>query len=137
MSRDPELPPGAHPGSANLAFAEDLYYDWLRDPNSVSEGWRTWFAALEPVPGAGPAPGPFPPRHEAAAAAPDEGAFLARVEALTRHVREFGHLRARLDPLELLRPTEPVALEAFGLAPADLSRPVPAGDGATRPLAGR
>jgi len=131
---DPELPPGA-PSSVNLPFVEDLYYEWLRDPTGVDPAWAAWFAALEPAPGATPPPGPFPARREAPAPAAPDGAFLARVEALTRHYREHGHLRARLDPLGLLQPQGPVALEPFGLGPADLSRPVPAGDGTTRTLA--
>jgi len=133
MSLESELPPGA-PSSVNLPFVEDLYYAWVRDPTSVAEGWRGFFAALDPAPGAAPAPGPFAPRREAGAAAPDDGAFQARVDVLTRHYREHGHLRARLDPLGLLRPSEPIALEPFGLSAADLARPVRAGDGTTRTL---
>ena len=37
--------------------------------------------------------------------------------------REFGHLRAHLDPLGLIRPAEPFSLAAFGLSEADLGRP--------------
>ncbi|MBK9517012.1 MAG: 2-oxoglutarate dehydrogenase E1 component [Anaeromyxobacter sp.] len=131
---DSELPPGA-PSSINLPFVEDLYYEWLRDPTAVTPGWAAWFAALEPAPGAAPPPGPYAPRRDGAGAAPCDDGFLARVEALSRHYREQGHLRARLDPLELLRPLPPIALEPFGLSAADLDRPVPAGEGQVRPLA--
>ena len=134
---DPELPP-AVPSSQNLGYVEDLYYEWRHDPNSVAPAWRSWFAGLDPVPGAAPAPGPFPPRRDGPSAGgpptPGDGAFLARVEALTRAYREQGHRSARLDPLGLVAPAPPLALEAFGLGPADLARPVPAGEGATRPL---
>ncbi len=134
MSMDPELPPSA-PTSVNLPFVEELYYEWLRDPTAVTPAWAAWFGALEPAPGAAPAPGPFAPRRGAAEPAPrDDGLFLARVEALTRHYREQGHLRARLDPLELLRPLPPIALEPFGLSAADLDRPVTGPDGEARPL---
>ncbi len=131
---EPELPPGA-PSSVNLPFVEVLYYEWRRDPTTVAPSWAAWFATLEPAPGAEPAPGPFAPRREAAPTALADGAFLARVEALTRHYREHGHLRARLDPLGLIEPVEPVALEPFGLGPADLSRPVELGGAAPRTLA--
>jgi 2-oxoglutarate dehydrogenase E1 component len=131
---EPELPPGA-PSSVNLPFVEDLYYEWLRDPTTVAPAWAAWFASLEPAPGATPPPGPFERRREAPAPAAPDGLFLARVGALTRHYREQGHLRARLDPLALIPSDARVALEPFDLGPADLSRPVPAGDGATRTLA--
>ncbi len=131
MSR---LPPAAEPLSpANLAFVEELYYAWLADPKATPEPWRSWFAAQPAAPGAAPAPGPFEPRRGVAGPA-DPAAFQLRVEALNRHYREQGHLRARLDPLELLQPAGPLALDQFGLGPADLDRPVRGADGADRPL---
>ncbi len=132
MSPRPPQPEPLSP--ANLAFVEELYYGWLADPNATPEAWRNWFAALPAAPGSAPAPGPFQPRRGATAGAPDEAAFRLRVEALTRHYREQGHLRARLDPLELLHPAEPIGLDQFGLGPSDLERPFRGGDGVTRPL---
>src|SRR5512140_3344507 len=116
----PRPPPPEPLSPANLAFVEELYYGWLADPNATPEAWRDWFAALPAAAGSAPAPGPFQPRRDEAADAPDQAAFQLRVEALTRHYREQGHLRARLDPLELLQPAEPVALDRFGLVPAAL-----------------
>ncbi len=131
----PSSPPPPEPLSpANLDFVEELYYGWLADPNGVPGPWRDWFATLPATPGAQPPPGPFAPRRDRAQAAPDQAAFELRVEALTDHYREQGHLRARLDPLELLPPAEPIALETFGLGPADLERPVRGADGLSRPL---
>jgi 2-oxoglutarate dehydrogenase E1 component len=130
----PRPPPPEPLGPANLAYVEELYYGWLADPNATPEPWRGWFAGLPAAPGAAPGPGPFEARREGAATAPDQAAFQLRVEALTRHYREQGHLRARLDPLELLQPGEPIALDGFGLGPADLDRPVRGPDGAARPL---
>ena len=34
------------PNASNLAFAEDLYADWLKDPQSVSPDWRAYFESL-------------------------------------------------------------------------------------------
>ncbi len=130
----PRPPPPEPISPANLGFVEELYYGWLADPNATPEPWRAWFAALPPAPGSAPAPEPFPPRRGGAEAGPDDAAFQLRVEWLTRHYREQGHLRARLDPLELLRPAEPIELDWFGLGPADLDRPFRGADGATRPL---
>lgn len=132
MSPRPPQPEPLSP--ANLDFVEELYYGWLADPNATPEAWRAWFAALPAAPGATPAPGPFQPRRGPDDAGADQAAFKLRVEALTRHYREQGHLRARLDPLELLQPAEPIGLDQFGLGPSDLERPCRGTDGSTRPL---
>jgi 2-oxoglutarate dehydrogenase E1 component len=129
----PRPPPPEPLSPANLGFVEELYYGWLADPTACPEPWRSWFAAQPAAPGSAPAPDPFPPRR-GGAVAPDQAAFQLRVESLTRHYREQGHLHARLDPLELLRPAEPIALDRFDLGPADLDRPVRGADGAHRPL---
>ncbi|HTN52744.1 MAG TPA: 2-oxoglutarate dehydrogenase E1 component [Anaeromyxobacter sp.] len=119
-------PPGA-PSASNLAFVENLYYAWLADPSAVEAPWREYFEGLPPAPGAGPAPEAFPAhRANGSAAGPVAGAdaaFQAKVDRLVQAYREYGHLRARLDPLGLVRPAEPLGLEAFGLGPADLDRP--------------
>jgi 2-oxoglutarate dehydrogenase E1 component len=122
------------PSVGNLGFVEDLYYAWLADPSSVDEAWGRYFQTLPGTPGAEPPPAAFSPRrpngyHAAPAAqatnqATQDAAFQARVDALVEAYREFGHLRARLDPLELIPPAEPFALAAFGLSEADLERPV-------------
>jgi 2-oxoglutarate dehydrogenase E1 component len=131
----PRPPPPEPISPANLGFVEELYYGWLADPNAAPEPWRAWFAALPATPGSAPPPGPFQPRRAwGARAEPDQEAFQLRVQALTRHYREQGHLRARLDPLGLLAPEEPIALDQFGLGPADLERPFQGADGAARPL---
>ena len=43
--------------------------------------------------------------------------------------REFGHLRAHLDPLGLIQPAERFSLEAFGLSEGDLDRPTAGPEG--------
>jgi 2-oxoglutarate dehydrogenase E1 component len=129
MSSGTDLP--ALPSVGNLGFVEDLYYAWLANPSSVDEVWRRYFQTLPGTPGVAPPPTGFAPRRPnghhvepAERAAPGgDAAFQARVDALVQAYREFGHLRARLDPLELLQPAEPLALAAFGLSEADLDRP--------------
>ncbi|HVO20097.1 MAG TPA: 2-oxoglutarate dehydrogenase E1 component [Anaeromyxobacter sp.] len=133
MSSWTDLP--SLPDPANLTFVEDLYHSWAADPSSVAEAWRRYFQGLPGSPGATPAPGAFAPRRLDGRVAPQAtraaGDLEARVDRLVEAYREFGHLRARLDPLGLVRPAEPLALEAFGLLEADLDRPVadPAGGG--------
>jgi 2-oxoglutarate dehydrogenase complex dehydrogenase (E1) component-like enzyme len=53
---DLELPSGA-PSSVDLAFVEDLYYEWLRDPTAVGAAWSAWFASLDPATSSPAAPG--------------------------------------------------------------------------------
>ncbi|HUL60546.1 MAG TPA: 2-oxoglutarate dehydrogenase E1 component, partial [Anaeromyxobacteraceae bacterium] len=59
-----------------------------------------------------------------AARGADDAAFQARVDRLVEAYREFGHLRARLDPLGLARQADPIRVEDHGLGAADLDRPV-------------
>jgi 2-oxoglutarate dehydrogenase E1 component len=126
MSSSPDLT--ALPAPGNLGFVEELYHSWAADPSSVSEPWQRYFQALPGTPGTSPAPTRFAPRRAAgrgaATATAAAGDLQARVDRLVEAYREFGHLRARLDPLGLVRPAEPIALEAFGLAEADLDRTV-------------
>ena len=122
----PTEPPVPAPDAASLSFVEKLYYEYLRDPGAVEEPWRSYFAGLPAEPGTAAAPESFPRRRaDGAAEAPGAGrdvAFQAKVEKLVQAYREYGHLRARLDPLGLVRRAEPFRLEDFGLAPGDLDR---------------
>jgi 2-oxoglutarate dehydrogenase E1 component len=141
MSSPADLP--ALPSVGNLAFVEDLYYAWLKEPSSVDEGWRKYFEALPATPGASPPPASFAPRrpngvHALQPAAPAGAAFQSKVDAMVEAYREFGHLRAHLDPLALIHPAERFSLEAFGLSEGDLDRPTadPEGRGDHTPSTG-
>ena len=123
----PREPPELRaPSVPNLRFVEDLYYAWLADPTSVSEAWDRYFGGLPAAPGAAPPPEAFPRRRPdgRAAAAPAEAdaAFQAKVDRLVQAYREYGHLRADLDPLALTQRAERFSLDAFGLREADLAR---------------
>jgi 2-oxoglutarate dehydrogenase E1 component len=122
------------PSAGNLGFVEDLYYAWLEDPSSVDEVWARYFQGLPGTPGAARPPAGFAPRrpngvHPVSAQPTADAAFQSKVDAMVEAYREFGHLRARLDPLELIRPAEPFSLAAFGLGDADLDRPTADPDG--------
>ena len=128
MPPESDLPVPA-PSASNLAFVEKLYYEWLRDPSAVDEEWRRYFDALPRSPGAAPAPDAFEPRrpdgHAVAAAVPaasSDAAFQAKVDRLVQAYREYGHLRADLDPLGLTRRAERFSLASFGLSEKDLDR---------------
>jgi 2-oxoglutarate dehydrogenase E1 component len=122
---------------ANLAFAEDLYYQYARDPGSVTPEWRRYFEQLErtaPLNGA-PATAAVPPTSFARSVfdgppPSPPGAIQSRisvrllserVQRLVEGYREFGHLFADLDPLGLMKRAAPqIALSDYGLADEDL-----------------
>ncbi|HEY6099724.1 MAG TPA: hypothetical protein VIW03_09860 [Anaeromyxobacter sp.] len=115
------------PSVPNLSFVEDLYYAWRDDPTSVGEPWRRYFESLPEVPGSAPAPAEFPRRRpdgarSDAAPAASEAAFQAKVDRLVQAYREFGHLRADLDPLGVTQRAEKLLPASFGLGDADLDR---------------
>ncbi len=114
------------PSVPNLSFVEDLYYAWLADPNAVGEPWRRYFESLPRSPGAAPAPSAFPRRRpdgaQPAASRQADAAFQAKVDRLAQAYREYGHLRADLDPLGLTQRAERFSLETFGLSEPDLDR---------------
>ncbi len=136
MSSDRAPSDAPVPNAPNLAFVEDLYYAWLEDPGSVDEAWRSYFERLPREPGVARAPEGFRARRPdgsaaggergsapaPAVAADAEAAFQARVDRLVQAYRDYGHLRADLDPLKLVRPAEKLSLESFGLTKADLGR---------------
>jgi 2-oxoglutarate dehydrogenase E1 component len=128
--------------TANLAFAEELYFQFLKDPNSVDPAWRAYFQGLSTSDGSGArergASALIPPSNFARSifapvAAPKiaEGNSVAsrtsvrllseRVQRLVEAYRELGHLAAPLDPLGLVkRKGAPLRLEDHGLADEDL-----------------
>ena len=131
--------------SYSLDYIDDLYVQYIRDPNSVSEGWRRYFEefslasqsmldasrgdgqlyATEPS-GSVALAGDEPNEH--ARSLRDEALWLAqmqdRVDQLVREYRVRGHLMAKLDPLKRPRSGNPqLAPEAYGLSDADLNRP--------------
>lgn len=128
--------------SQNLAYAEEMYLDYLRDPASVPAEWRTWFEARgETVPGGlrgRTHTGPTLPRGTlfnppgtggAAGATGGEAAEAAeiqqRVGKLIRNYRVRGHLVAEVNPLfPNTRELPELDPAYYGLSEADMQRPV-------------
>lgn len=118
-----------HPlGSMNLPFVEELYENYLANPESVSTEWRQYFRQLtrdgRPVqkdspPAAIAAHG----NGKATNGSLDVALLQDRVDQLIRAYRVRGHMIARIDPLGLPRPT-PIELdpEYYGLSGVDLDR---------------
>jgi 2-oxoglutarate dehydrogenase E1 component len=129
----PAAGPVADLAIANLGFAEDLYYQFLRDPASVDPAWRAAFDALDGghngaaaalVPPTAFARSIFaPPVAPGTAIASRTSVRLLseRVQRLVEGYRELGHLAANLDPLGLVRrDTAPLSLADYGLEEEDL-----------------
>ncbi|HEY6477469.1 MAG TPA: hypothetical protein VI456_12885, partial [Polyangia bacterium] len=129
---------------ANLPFAEELYFQFLRDPANVDPEWRALFAALDGPNaaaarnGAGTSAlvppvafqrsiyaerydGPPPSAPGAIQSRISMRLLSERVQRLVEGYREMGHLFAELDPLGLVKRASPqIALENYGLAEEDL-----------------
>lgn len=125
----------------SLDYIDDLYVQFIQDPNSVSPGWRRYFEEFSLA--AAPQPEPANrPRGSAAGdngqagesteeisrSIRDEALWLAtmqdRVDQLVREYRVRGHLMAQLDPLGIDRQAPPeLDPESYGLKAADLERP--------------
>ncbi len=126
------------PDCHNLAFAEQLYAEYLRDPAAVPPAWRDYFAALPAGDRFGPSsrlgpsfrPGSIfnpPARGNGYAAAATVGPVAVgqdRIDQLIRAYRVRGHTIAQVDPLRHPRPYSPELKPAYyGFTPADMERP--------------
>lgn len=125
---------------ANIPFVEELYVQYLADPNSVAEPWRAWFDSLArdgtdqefrlqprfspPRLFGGRSNGhAVPVGREASGSVSIAAVQQERLAQLVRAYRERGHAIARLDPLGLPRPELPELDPRFhGLGPEDYDR---------------
>jgi len=127
--------------SQSLAFVEERYADYLRDPQQVPADWRSYFDRLHdggngrflpPDQIVFPRRSLFhPPEHESASPAAaslfDKALLQERVDRLVHAYRVRGHIAAHIDPLGRARPAPPELDPAFyGLTAADLDRSVAA-----------
>ncbi|HEX6368804.1 MAG TPA: 2-oxoglutarate dehydrogenase E1 component, partial [Longimicrobium sp.] len=111
----------------NAGYVLELYERFQRDPASVDEGWRAYFASTPPAElaalDAAAAPSPAAAPAGAAPAAPADLAKLFAVRELGRTIRARGHTAARLDPLGADPPPDPVLdLARYGLTEAELAQ---------------
>src|SRR5713101_3482259 len=93
----------------NLDAIESAYEHWRKDPASVDESWRLFFAGFDLAAG----------RDCRGSEAARQGSVVRLIDA---H-RSLGHLLARLDPLNDPPATIPLLeLAEFGLEEKDLDR---------------
>jgi 2-oxoglutarate dehydrogenase E1 component len=117
-------------GGGNAAWLDQLYEDWLRDPQSVAPQWQTWFQTLHGTGDVSHADAiarietaQRQSRHTVAAPLDDAHARKqAGVLRLLTAYRSRGHLAADLDPLAIApkRPAPDLDLPFHGLSDADL-----------------
>lgn len=106
------------------AFIDALYARWQRDPGSVDEQWRQFFAGFD-LGAARTAPSGSADETGSQAGG---GSAQRQVDTLISRYREFGHLAAQLDPLGLARPfPDMLTLESIGLSDEHLAQPFDAG----------
>src|SRR5216683_510930 len=118
----------------NAGFIEDLYEQFLRDPNGVDPTWAAYFSRLQDGTKGEVAHTPIrerllarlnrPPTHGGGPSA-ESGGASAKQGAVSRLIQVYanrGHLAANLDPLGLQVRAKPYVLdlEYFGLSDADL-----------------
>lgn len=96
---------------SNLEYIETLYQTFLTNPDALDPQWRLFFEGVE---FAQKLPGPTP------------GGFSTaelNVYNLIEHYRNYGHLKADLDPLKMSQPIdESFALANFGLGQGDMEQ---------------
>jgi 2-oxoglutarate dehydrogenase E1 component len=119
----------------NAGYAQELYERYLQDPASVDAATRAFFERVSPPPpevaiATAPALSPSPPQGEGRQMArstvegitDDEIRLAVGTAKLARMIRTYGHLAARLDPLETPPLGNPaLAPSAHGLTEDDLA----------------
>ncbi len=92
---------------SNLEFIENLYQTFLENPDALEPQWKLFFEGVE-----------------FAQKMPGQSTFSEKelgVYNLIEHYRDYGHLKAKLDPLDLNPPHgESFELARYGLSQADL-----------------
>jgi 2-oxoglutarate dehydrogenase E1 component len=128
----------AQPGTLNLAFLEELYADYLRDPASVSADWQEYFGRIRNGDHVGQnrfkphfqetsifnPPGTLSRDRVSPHEFDEETTHLQdRVDQLIRAYRICGHMIAQIDPLGLPRPIPPeLEPSRYGFTEADMDR---------------
>ncbi|HEX8341743.1 MAG TPA: 2-oxoglutarate dehydrogenase E1 component [Tepidisphaeraceae bacterium] len=108
---------------ANAEYIEQVFQQYRKNPASVDEQWRAYFAGFE----LGASRSDLLSVTADAAGEPEpEPEFRAGVYDLVHTYRELGHYSADLDPLQLQkRPPHPLLeLSNFNFKPSDLDRNV-------------
>lgn len=102
---------------SNMEYIENLYSDYRKNPEQVDPLWQKFFEGLEFSQSFGTA---------AISTSPAANSFSKKelgVYNLIQFYRDYGHLKADLDPLKIQKPqTEAFSLENFDLSESDLEQ---------------
>jgi 2-oxoglutarate dehydrogenase E1 component len=113
---------------ANADYIEQLHQQYLKDPRSVSENWRAFFAGFEMGYGRSSSPPVQTGVAPAGSTGPTVLPLTMGVFDLVHSYRELGHKIARLNPLGGNRTSHPLLeLSNFGMSEADLDKTVGTG----------
>ncbi len=108
----------------NADYIEQLYEQYQRDPDSLDDTWRAYFAGFEFAGGRG-FDRAVPAEVGAAGEQSDLQPLTIGVHNLVHSFRELGHFVAHLDPLGHNRASHPLLeLSQFSMTEADLGRKV-------------
>jgi 2-oxoglutarate dehydrogenase E1 component len=110
---------------SNSELIEANHQRWQRDPSSVDETWRAFFAGYELATKSGTESEPDAESNRQESSYFEAARLQAAVTRLIDGYREIGHYLADLDPLRLNPPLdshELLDLSAFGLSEADLDK---------------
>ncbi|MEZ4871223.1 MAG: thiamine pyrophosphate-dependent enzyme [Bdellovibrionales bacterium] len=114
---------------SNMEYVEQIYEQFLQDPNSVDPQWKYFFEGMKFAEESG----------RTTAAGSGAGALDGNelnVYRLIRAYRDFGHLKADLDPLKIQsRSAEILDLAKYNLSQADLNTTFKAGQFIGKPNA--
>ena len=125
----------SHIAGGNVAYVEELYEQYLRDPDSVDVQWRDYFEQLPPVNGAGVDVSHSAIQAQFQSMARQPARPIISSEASNEHERKQvqvlrlisafrirGHQQAALDPLSLMKREQfpDLTLSYHGLSEADL-----------------
>jgi len=106
----------------NAGYVLEQYEQYLRDPQSLDEGWRGFFAGFDPAQLQAAAAGAAPAPTSTGAPGVDVRKLVAARE-MSRTIRTRGLTAARLDPLGSEPHADPaLALERYGLTESDLEQ---------------
>jgi 2-oxoglutarate dehydrogenase E1 component len=115
----PSIDPRSLLNGQNIAFLEDVYEQYLEDPNSVSAEWQSYFANLSTQPSLDSS---SDNSHVTSGLDAISATKQGSVSRLISTYRAMGHKLARIDPINEMQPQDAkeLELEYHGLSNDDL-----------------
>lgn len=105
----------------NAGYVQELYDQYLHDPNSVDATMRAYFETHTESGNGRSASGALIPAAPSVAT-PVDVTKVVSAARMARSIREYGHLAANIDPLGAPRPGDPMLNpETHGITDADLA----------------